>query len=51
MVHESDPDIDEPFVPPVGNVVGGAAVTQSPTDEPSIADPAEGKEEADIKAT
>ncbi|KAJ4946510.1 hypothetical protein JOQ06_024176 [Pogonophryne albipinna] len=42
MVHENDPDIDEPFVPPVGNVVGGAAVTQSPTDEPSIADPAEG---------
>ena len=48
MVHENDPGTDEP----VGNVVGGAAVTQSPTDEPSIADPAEGKEEADtiIKA-
>ena len=48
MVHKNDPGTDEP----VENVVGGAAVTQSPTDEPSIADPAEGKEEADttIKA-
>lgn len=24
MEHEGDPDIDEPYVPPVGNVLGGS---------------------------
>ncbi|XP_038142507.1 UBX domain-containing protein 1 [Cyprinodon tularosa] len=31
MEHENDPDIDEPYVPPVGNVLGGEAECQEPT--------------------
>lgn len=42
MEHENDPDIDEPYVPPVGNVLGGAADSQSTTDQPTLADTAEG---------
>ncbi|XP_068440720.1 UBX domain-containing protein 1 [Clinocottus analis] len=42
MEHENDPDIDEPFVPPVGNVLGGEADSQSTTEQPSLADTAEG---------
>nr|XP_040031097.1 UBX domain-containing protein 1 isoform X2 [Gasterosteus aculeatus aculeatus] len=41
MEHENDPDIDEPFVPPVGNVLGGEADSQSTTEQPSLADTAE----------
>ncbi|XP_031592151.1 UBX domain-containing protein 1 [Oreochromis aureus] len=39
MEHENDPDIDEPYVPPVGNVLGGEAQSQ-----PSTADSSEGQE-------
>ncbi|XP_031718709.1 UBX domain-containing protein 1 [Anarrhichthys ocellatus] len=42
MEHENDPDIDEPFVPPMGNVLGGEADSQSTTEQPSLADTAEG---------
>ncbi|XP_056295984.1 UBX domain-containing protein 1 isoform X2 [Pseudoliparis swirei] len=42
MGHENDPDIDEPFVPPVGNVLGGEADSQSTTEQPALADTAEG---------
>lgn len=30
MEHENDPDIDEPYVPPVGNVLGGPDSAPSP---------------------
>ncbi|XP_042349178.1 UBX domain-containing protein 1 [Plectropomus leopardus] len=43
MEHENDPDIDEPYVPPVGNVLGGTADSQSTTEQPSLADTAEGE--------
>ncbi|XP_076015787.1 UBX domain-containing protein 1 [Genypterus blacodes] len=37
MEHENDPDIDEPYVPPVENVQGGAAdQSQSSTSVPTI---------------
>lgn len=42
MEHEDDPDIDEPYVPPVGNVLGGNAESQSTTEQPTLADTAEG---------
>lgn len=42
MEHENDPDIDEPYVPPVGNVLGGDAETLSTIDPQSLADAAEG---------
>ncbi|KAK5864715.1 hypothetical protein PBY51_015934 [Eleginops maclovinus] len=48
MEHENDPDIDEPYVPSVGNVVGGAADSQSTTDQPSVADTAEGTAGGDV---
>ncbi|XP_039975738.1 UBX domain-containing protein 1 [Xiphias gladius] len=41
MEHENDPDIDEPFVPPVGNVLGGEVDSQSSTEQPTLADTAE----------
>lgn len=40
MEHENDPDIDEPYVPPVGNVLG--TENQSTTEQPTLADTAEG---------
>ena len=43
MEHENDPDIDDPYVPPVGNVLGGEADSQSTTEQPSLADTAEGR--------
>ncbi|XP_008278542.1 UBX domain-containing protein 1-like [Stegastes partitus] len=43
MEHENDPDIDEPYVPPVGNVLGGEADSQSSTEQPTLADTAEGQ--------
>lgn len=42
MEHENDPDIDEPYVPPAGNVLGGEAGSQSTTEQPTLADTAEG---------
>ncbi|XP_070769277.1 UBX domain-containing protein 1 isoform X1 [Enoplosus armatus] len=42
MEHENDPDIDEPYVPPVGNVLGGEADSQPTTEQPTLADTAEG---------
>uniref|UniRef100_UPI0037E72CA3 UBX domain-containing protein 1 n=1 Tax=Semicossyphus pulcher TaxID=241346 RepID=UPI0037E72CA3 len=47
MEHENDPDIDEPYVPPVGDVLGGAADSQSTTDQPTLADTAEGIADGD----
>lgn len=38
MEHENDPDIDEPYVPPVGNVLGGEADSQSSTDQSTLGD-------------
>lgn len=43
MEHENDPDIDEPYVPPVGSVLGGTADSQSSTEQPTLADTAEGQ--------
>ncbi|XP_076148445.1 UBX domain-containing protein 1 [Alosa pseudoharengus] len=34
MEHENDPDIDEPYVPPAGNVVGGGTDQQSAAQPP-----------------
>lgn len=45
MEHENDPDIDEPYVPPVGNVLGGE--NQPTTEQPSLPDAAEGTEGGD----
>ncbi|XP_053179189.1 UBX domain-containing protein 1 [Scomber japonicus] len=42
MEHENDPDIDEPYVPLVGNVQGGRADGQSGTEEPTLGDTATG---------
>ncbi|XP_044061122.1 UBX domain-containing protein 1 isoform X2 [Siniperca chuatsi] len=42
MEHENDPDIDEPYVPPVGNVLGGETDSQPTTEQPTLADTAEG---------
>ena len=42
MEHENDPDIDEPYVPPAGNVLGGVD-SQSTTEQPTLADTAEGQ--------
>ncbi|XP_035525128.1 UBX domain-containing protein 1 [Dicentrarchus labrax] len=47
MEHENDPDIDEPYVPPVGNVLGGEADSQSTTEQPTLADTAEGTADED----
>lgn len=43
MEHENDADIDEPYVPPVGNIIGGKDDDQSITDQPTLADTAEGQ--------
>ncbi|XP_034545433.1 UBX domain-containing protein 1 [Notolabrus celidotus] len=42
MEHENDPDIDEPYVPPVGNILGETADSQSTSEQPTLADTAEG---------
>lgn len=49
MEHENDPDIDEPYVPPVGNVLGGGggADSQSTTEEPTLADANKGSADGD----
>ncbi|XP_070692628.1 UBX domain-containing protein 1 [Pempheris klunzingeri] len=46
--HDNDPDIDEPYVPPVGSVLGGGADSQSATDQPTLADTAEGTADGNI---
>ncbi|XP_022058949.1 UBX domain-containing protein 1 [Acanthochromis polyacanthus] len=48
MEHENDPDIDEPYVPPVGNVLGGEAHSQSSTEQPTLADTAEGATDGEV---
>uniref|UniRef100_A0A8C6U4X3 UBX domain protein 1 n=1 Tax=Neogobius melanostomus TaxID=47308 RepID=A0A8C6U4X3_9GOBI len=45
MEHENDPDIDEPFVPPAENVLGGIVEEQSTSE---FADTGEGKIGGDI---
>ena len=42
MEHENDPDIDEPYVPPVGNIPGEEAESQSSTEQLTLANTAEG---------
>lgn len=41
MEHEEDPDIDEPYVPPVGNVLDLKADSQPPTEQPTMGETAE----------
>lgn len=43
MEHEEDPDIDEPYVPPAGNILEGKIDSQSPTEQPTLGDTAEGQ--------
>lgn len=44
MEHENDPDIDEPYVAPVGNVLGGEGGSEQPgTEQPTLGDTAEGQ--------
>ena len=43
MEHENDPDIDEPYVPPADNILGGKDDSQSATGELTLADTAEGQ--------
>lgn len=40
MEHENDPDIDEPYVPPVGNVLGGTSDNE-PSAQMTLGDTAE----------
>ncbi|KAF0039794.1 hypothetical protein F2P81_008029 [Scophthalmus maximus] len=42
MEHENDPDIDEPYVPPVGNVLGGDTESQPSAEQSTQADTTEG---------
>ncbi|KAM9850354.1 UBX domain-containing protein 1 [Aulostomus maculatus] len=42
MEHENDPDIDEPYIPPAGNVLGGDVDSQSSAEQPTLADTAAG---------
>ncbi|KAL0973873.1 hypothetical protein UPYG_G00212270 [Umbra pygmaea] len=46
MEHEGDPDIDEPYVPPVGNLLGGTAATDQQPPSPSDQPTAEGADSA-----
>uniref|UniRef100_H3DHB3 UBX domain protein 1 n=1 Tax=Tetraodon nigroviridis TaxID=99883 RepID=H3DHB3_TETNG len=41
MEHDDDPDIDEPYVPPAENVLGGKSENQPAPEEPTLADTAE----------
>ncbi|XP_046876863.1 UBX domain-containing protein 1 [Hypomesus transpacificus] len=47
MEHEGDPDIDEPYVPPVGNVLGGTESQPSPA-QPSTQTAEESGETGDM---
>lgn len=42
MEHEGDPDIDEPYVPPVGNVLGGTGGSDPQQPSPAAQPTAEG---------
>lgn len=42
MEHENDPDIDEPYVPPVGNVLGAADSPAQPSPTQPAAETGEG---------
>lgn len=42
MEHEEDPDIDEPYVPPAGHVLGLKADSQSPTEQSTMENTSEG---------
>lgn len=42
MEHEDDPDIDEPYVPPAENILGGKGENKPAPEEPTLADTAEG---------
>ncbi|XP_056155134.1 UBX domain-containing protein 1 [Lampris incognitus] len=46
--HENDPDIDEPYVPPVGSVLGDASESQPIPAQPTVADNAEVTEGVDM---
>uniref|UniRef100_A0A3P8V236 UBX domain protein 1 n=1 Tax=Cynoglossus semilaevis TaxID=244447 RepID=A0A3P8V236_CYNSE len=41
MEHEDDPDIDEPYVQPVGNILGEETTNQSSTEPSSLVDTTE----------
>lgn len=43
MEHEDDPDIDEPYVPPAENVLGGKSENKPAPEEPTLGDTAEGQ--------
>ena len=43
MEHEGDPDIDEPYVAPVGIPLGGPVGDQASPAQPAVADTAEGE--------
>lgn len=43
MEHEEDPDIDEPYVPPAENILGGNEESKPAPEEPTLADTAEGR--------
>ncbi|XP_041099359.1 UBX domain-containing protein 1 isoform X2 [Polyodon spathula] len=51
MEHESDPDIDEPYVPPAGHVLGSdpTQLTLTPPTDPSAVPAAEGSQEEHSK--
>ncbi|XP_068181966.1 UBX domain-containing protein 1 [Antennarius striatus] len=40
--HENDPEMDEPYVPPEGDILGEKAVSQPPREEPTLSETAEG---------
>ncbi|CAB1337534.1 unnamed protein product [Coregonus sp. 'balchen'] len=46
MEHEGDPDIDEPYVPPVGNVLGGTGGSDPQQPSPAAQPTAEGTDPA-----
>ncbi|CAL8302066.1 unnamed protein product [Arctogadus glacialis] len=47
--HEGDPDIDEPYVPPVGVPLGGPVGDQASPAQPAVADTAEGTAVLDME--
>ncbi|XP_071765979.1 UBX domain-containing protein 1 [Centroberyx gerrardi] len=48
MEHENDADIDEPYVPPEGSVLGGTGDSQPSPAQPTVADTAEGTADGDM---
>ncbi|MBN3309419.1 UBX domain-containing protein 1 [Amia ocellicauda] len=49
MEHENDPDIDEPYVPPKGNVLGAGGTESTPPPDSSAEGNAEGSPEGQDK--